>query len=420
MSLRPELLEALGRIGFVKATDVQEQVIPIAMQNKDVIVRAKTGTGKTGAFIIPIIQRISRGRAPEAIIMAPTRELAIQIADFTRKLTRRREDVAIVYGGASINVQIDSLKGNPSIVIGTPGRIIDLMERGALELSQIRFLVLDEADTMLDMGFIDDIEFIMSKTPRGKQTLLFSATMPDRVMSVAKRHMHDFSFLSIGSEESLIVSGIKHYYAVSEGRYKFATLLAYIKQYTPKKAIIFVQTKYAASAICDALKANGIGAMLMHGGLTQAKREHSLKMFRNEARFLIATGVAARGIDVRSITDIINFDIPDDPYVYVHKVGRAARMESSGRSFTIVSQDQLNLVKDIEITANINMERLNLDIREFMHTRAFSKRREGHDRQFGRDREHGRFGRERETSNRGYRGRSQRRGFRYSDNRNNY
>ena len=210
MSLRPELLEALGRIGFVKATDVQEQVIPIAMQNKDVIVRAKTGTGKTGAFIIPIIQRISRGRAPEAIIMAPTRELAIQIADFTRKLTRRREDVAIVYGGASINVQIDSLKGNPSIVIGTPGRIIDLMERGALELSQIRFLVLDEADTMLDMGFIDDIEFIMSKTPRGKQTLLFSATMPDRVMSVAKRHMHDFSFLSIGSEESLIVSGIAY------------------------------------------------------------------------------------------------------------------------------------------------------------------------------------------------------------------
>lgn len=378
MNLRHELVEALKRMNFIKATDVQEQVIPIALEGKDVIVRAKTGTGKTCAFLIPIMQHHSQGRGPEALIIVPTRELALQISEVANKLTWHRNEIAVVYGGASINLQIQNLRRNPRIIIGTPGRIIDLMERNELQLNGIRFLVLDEADTMLDMGFIEDIEFIMSKTPKTKQALLFSATMPDKIINVARRHMHEFSFLKIGNEEELVVSQIKHFYTVVENRMKFATLLAYIKDYNPRKAIIFVQTKYAANSIHEALKRQGVDAILMHGGLTQAKREHSLRTFKRGAQVLIATNIAARGLDIAGITDVINFDIPDDPHVYVHRVGRSARMEADGRAFTIVRADQKELVKDIEYMANITMEKINLDAGRFSHIRVFER----HDRGF--------------------------------------
>ncbi|MDE1861111.1 MAG: DEAD/DEAH box helicase [Candidatus Micrarchaeota archaeon] len=387
MNLKPELVEALKRINFIKATDVQEQVIPIALTGKDVIVRAKTGTGKTGAFLIPIIQSGAANEGTHALVVVPTRELAMQIYDFTRKLRLyQRENAAVVYGGASINIQIQSLRHNPGIVIGTPGRIIDLIERGALDLSRIRFLVLDEADTMLDMGFIDDIEFIMSKTPERKQTLLFSATMPERIINVARRHMHEFSYMKIGNEEELVVNKIKHYYCISEGRFKFANLLAYIKQFSPKKAIIFVQTQYAADAIYNALRKQGIESILLHGGLTQAKREHSMRTFKRGAQFLIATNIAARGIDIEGISDVINFDIPEDPHVYVHRVGRSARMNADGKAFSIVGVNQKNLIRDIEYMTNVQMERLTLDFEQFRDARAFMGEGRGHGFDEGRPR----------------------------------
>ncbi len=374
MNLKPELVEALKRINFVNATDVQEQVIPIALKGTDIVVRAKTGTGKTCAFLIPIIQNSSKASiAPEAIIIAPTRELALQIAEVAGKLEHNRDSVAIVYGGASINMQIQSLRRNPKIVVGTPGRIIDLIERRALKLNEIKFLVLDEADTMLDMGFIEDIEYIMSKTPSEKQTLLFSATMPDKIVSVAKKHMHDMKQLSIGGEEEVIVTKIKHYYALSENRLKFATLMGYIKQYQPKKAIIFVQTQYAANAIHDALRQQNVDSVLMHGGLTQAKREQSLKIFKRGAQFLIATNIAARGIDIAGVSDVINFDIPDDPHVYIHRVGRSARMNADGKAFSVVSRDQANIVRDIEYVGRIRMEKIAVDTRPFENIRLFER-----------------------------------------------
>ncbi len=376
MNLKPELVEALKRINFITATDVQEQVIPVAIKGHDVIVRAKTGTGKTCAFLIPIIQNAAKHTTlPEVIVIAPTRELALQISEVATKLAPRgRDDVAIVYGGASINVQVQHLRRNPRIVIGTPGRIIDLIERKALRLEQIRFLVLDEADTMLDMGFLEDIEYIMAKTPSDKQTMLFSATMPDRIISVAKSHMHDEKYLSIGAEEELIVTKIKHYYAMAESRLKFATLMAFIKKENPKKAIIFVQTQHAANAIQKALRDQRIDTVLMHGGLTQSRREDSLRTFKKGAQFLIATNIAARGIDIQGVSDVINFDIPDDPHVYVHRVGRSARMETHGKAFSIVSPSQRNIIRDIEYVGNIRMERITLDPAPYANIRLFDSR----------------------------------------------
>ena len=362
MGLEPRLVETLKRHNFVNPTEVQENTIPVALEGKDVIVRAKTGTGKTLAFLIPIKQRSKPGPYPEAIVLAPTRELALQIADVAKKLNSSpNHGIAVVYGGASINVQIQDLRRNPDIIIGTPGRVIDLIERGALNLEKIKFLVLDEADTMLDMGFILDVEFILSKTPREKQTMIFSATMPEKIRTIAKRHMNDPAFIRIGEEDDIVVSKIKHLYAEVDNRMKFATLLAYIEGYKPKKAIIFAQTKYAANAIYEAMKGQGLDVVMMHGGLTQAKREHSLREFKNNGRFLIATNVAARGIDIAGISDIINFDVTEDPRTYVHRVGRSARMNNDGRSFTIVNGSQRNIISDIEDSVNVKFEKISPD-----------------------------------------------------------
>ena len=257
----------------------------------------------------------------------------------------------------------------------------------------MRFAVLDEADTMLDIGFIDDIETILSKTPPNKQTLLFSATMPDKIVQVARRYMHDMEIIKVGEGDELVVTKIKHLYAVVEGREKFGALLAYIKQYNPKKAIIFAQTQYAASAIYDALRQQGYDSILLHGGLTQAKREHSLRQFKGGAQLMIATNVAARGIDILGVTDVINFDIPDDPHTYVHRVGRSARMDASGRAFTITVSGENELIKDIEYIARIKMERIGLNTAPYRNIRVFGGGGRGRERNFGgRDFRHSRGG----------------------------
>ncbi len=411
MGLDPRLVEVLKKQNFVTATEVQEQAIPVALEGRDIIVRAKTGTGKTFAFLLPIKQRSRPGHEPETLILAPTRELALQIADVAKKLVlSQNRGIAVVYGGASINTQMHELSRNPDIVIGTPGRIIDLMNRGALRINSIRFLVLDEADTMFDMGFITDIEYILSQTPRSKQTMLFSATMPERIIGVAKRHMHDPVFLSVGGDDQIVVEKIKHYCAVVDNRMKFATLLAYVKEYNPRRAIIFVQTKYAANSIYSGMKGQGLSVILMHGGLSQAKREHSLREFKSRGGFLIATNVAARGLDIQEVSDIINFDVSDDPRVYVHRVGRSARMNANGRSFTIVNRMQENIISDIEDTNNIKFERINLDGSQYRNIRIFDRRDGGErfDRKGGN-----RFDGHRERrwpDNRGHAAHGQRRG----------
>ncbi len=366
MGLKPELLSSLKSIGFNSPTEVQQEAIPIALQGKDIVVRAKTGTGKTGAFLIPIINSIKKEDYNAALIIVPTRELALQVSDVAKKLSADAGlGVVTVYGGASINVQVSELRRRVNIIVGTPGRLIDLIKRGELRTDSIRFLVMDEADIMFEMGFIEDVEWIISKVPKQRQTMLFSATMPSTIVSIAKRHMGDSVKISVGKEEEVTVSTISHFYAIANGRIKLSTLLSYINQYKPRKAIIFSATQRGADLIYALLKHNGFDVTLMHGGLTQAKREYSLSDFRKGTQFLIATNVAARGLDITDVSDVINYDVSEDPAVYVHRVGRSARMGAEGRAFSIISTRDRYVVEEIENFAKIKMQKLELDTESY-------------------------------------------------------
>ncbi len=361
MGLNHGLVSALNRQNITSPTEVQEKTVPLALSGKDVIVKSKTGSGKTLAFLIPVLNKDYSGHKAITLVLAPPRELALQISTVAEKTKPKDCWMATVYGGASMNVQMDALARNPRLIIGTPGRIIDLMKRNALHLGSINTVIIDEADTMLDMGFIDDVEYILSEIPQTRQVLLLSATMPEKVLKISKNYMKNPTILSIGDEDEVTVREIKHFYFIADGARKLEALLAYIDTHNPQKSIIFLRTKREANLIYYFLKKQGQDVMLMHGGLSQSKREHSLKNFRKGVRFLIATNVAARGIDVNDVTDIINFDIPDDPLVYVHRVGRSARMGKEGKAFSLVGHKQKGMVDEIKYMARINMTQLTLD-----------------------------------------------------------
>jgi ATP-dependent RNA helicase DeaD len=398
LPLRAELINAINKIGFITETEVQEQAIPVILSGKDVIVRAKTGTGKTAAFIVPIMQNMPHLNAVSAIIIVPTRELALQVSTFSESIGRQlRIRTTTVYGGASIGVQVSNLRHGANIVVGTPGRVIDLIERGELRLDNVKFVVLDEGDRMLDMGFIDDVDYIISKTPKEKQLMLFSATMPRDVIEIAQHHMkEDYVKISVGSEEEPIVSTIMHSYTFAKGRMKFAALFAYIGQFSPRKCIIFLRTKHESELVHDMLVKQGFDAALMHGGLTQAMREHSLHGFKTGTRFLIATNIAARGLDIADVTDIINFDAPDSPEDYLHRVGRSARMGKEGRAFTILGLDEKGLLRALQSSANITMKELHLDLEKYSnfempeHRRHYFRGNEQSAGRYGQGREGGR------------------------------
>lgn len=364
IGIEDRLVEQLKKINFTSPTEVQEVSIPLILDGKDVVVRAKTGTGKTGAFLIPVINKIWGTRGLKAIVLTPTRELAKQVAEVADKMGREAKlHVVTVYGGASINAQLDALRRGANIVVGTPGRILDLISRDALNLSKIEYLILDEADVMLDMGFIDDAREIISYMPRDRQTMLFSATMPREILNIAKTHMKkERENIIVGEEEEVTVQTISHYYAVAGRNQKFRNLLAYIEQYEPAKAIVFTNTKDSANKIHYMLKQMDLNVILLHGGLTQAERERSLSNFKRGAQFLIATNVASRGLDIPDVTDIINYDAPDTGNSYIHRVGRSARMGKDGRAFTIISASEQSLISDIRRKANIKMKILELDL----------------------------------------------------------
>ncbi len=360
--LKSEILKSLDEMNFTSPTEVQEKAIPLSLDGHDLIVRSKTGTGKTGAFLIPILQKTEPGNRMSSLVILPTRELALQVYNVSTKMTANSNvKSVVVYGGAGIEPQIKQLRRNPSIVIGTPGRIIDLMKRGELDLSEIKFLVLDEADVMLDLGFIEDIEYIISKCPKQKQSMLFSATIPNEILKLTKRFMKNPEFLKVGAQEQMTVNTISHSYAISNGSRKVPALLAYINEYNPTKSIIFAETKRGADRLYKVLAQEGYNATVIHGDLTQAQREKSLSEFRNGSRFLIATNVAARGLDIDDVSDVINFDLPNEPFVYVHRVGRSARMGNTGSAFTIVDESELNEIKQIERAINIHMMRIELN-----------------------------------------------------------
>ncbi|MHB8396615.1 MAG: DEAD/DEAH box helicase [Thermoplasmataceae archaeon] len=359
-------MKNLGNMNFIEPTEVQEKIIPLALEGKDVVVQSKTGSGKTGAFLIPIIQNTVKSDGLSSLIILPTRELALQVYGVAMKMVQGSNiQPVIVYGGASIEAQIRNLRKSPNILIGTPGRLIDLMRRGELSLSKLKYVVLDEADIMLDMGFIDSIKYILSKAPKERQSMLFSATVPEEVLKLSQRFMKNPEVHRVGEQKEMTVSTVSHSYAVSAHGSKVPAMLAYLKEYNPKKSIIFSSTKRGADYIYDVLKTQGYKAAVMHGDLTQAQREKSLMEFRNGTQFLVATNVAARGLDILSVSDIINFDIPDDPKTYVHRVGRSARMGNSGVALTIIRQNDTEEIRRIEKFARIRMTRIELNQEPF-------------------------------------------------------
>ena len=343
-----DIKSAIAEMGFKNMTPIQKRAIPEALSGKDVIGQAQTGTGKTVAFSIPILERIFiPDRSPQAIILCPTRELSIQVAEEISKIGKniKKLKVLAVYGGQPIGKQTRVLKKGVHIVVGTPGRVIDHIERGNLDLIGVERVVLDEADEMLDMGFRDDIELILNKTPHQRQTLLFSATIPNEVKTLAKKYQKNPKFVKIASNKKNIPK-ITQYSFKTSNKTKFNDLCKLIDAWDIKLALIFSNTKKGVDFLSKNLKKNGYSVDSIHGDMTQKIRDKVMNKFRNgNINILVATDVAARGIDVDDIEVVINYDVPQNPENYIHRIGRTARAGNRGYAFTLVTpQDNHNLV----------------------------------------------------------------------------
>ena len=348
LQIDPRIMRVIEKMGWSEPTPVQEATIPIMMEGKDVMAQAQTGTGKTAAFGIPLLQRITKGKSPSALVLVPTRELGVQVSEEITRLGEFMDLVTIpVYGGASIEVQFDQLRKGVDIVVGTPGRVIDHIKRGTLDLRNIRFLVLDEADRMLDMGFIDDIRYIISKLPRQRNTYLFSATLPSEIRELAIQQMKDPEQVNI-SEEKLVLPSTEQAY-INVGRKNKIWALCRILDTEKPKAIVFCQTKRMVDILAKSLTSYGYPVAALHGDLTQARREKVLDDFRSgRIMVLIATDVAARGLDIEGVTHVINYDIPENPEVYVHRIGRTGRAGKEGKAITFVTSQEEHLLKGIK------------------------------------------------------------------------
>jgi len=346
LGLSAQLTKALSENGFETPFPIQEAAIPLVLEGKDVVGQAHTGTGKTAAFGLPILQRIKANGSVQALILAPTRELAVQVATEIGRFARYSgiKTVAI-YGGQSINLQLDKLRRGAQIVVATPGRLIDHIKQGSIILDDVKFVVLDEADRMLDMGFIDDIKFILFYVNEDRQTCLFSATMPPEILRLAEEYMKRNNIEHVRlNEEEISLDTIEQSYLVVEEREKYKHLCNFIKQNKDAKAqtIVFAATKQRADRIAYNLRHDGFSAVTIHGDLSQKQRDNAMGKFRKGAEdILVATDIAARGIDVPAVGHVINYDVPDDPNVYFHRIGRTARAGGEGKAISLVSNDRI-------------------------------------------------------------------------------
>ena len=345
-------LQALERAGYTEPSPVQAQVIPPAMAGRDCLGNAPTGTGKTASFLLPIIEKIDeRDRFPQALILVPTRELAHQIGREFEKLSfGRRIRAAAVVGGESMFRQIKLLQSGCQIVVATPGRLMDLMERQAIRLEHARFVVLDEADQMLDIGFRPAVEAILDACPTPRQTFLLSATMPREVRDLTRRYMKDpVDVRLIREDQDATIPAIKQSFLMVSPERKLELLFRLLEREQPTRAVVFCRTKHGADKVGNLLRNDGLKAEAMHGDLSQGQRNRVLAAFRNgRLSILVATDVVGRGIDVPDISHVINFDIPEDPEHYVHRIGRTGRMGKDGVAFTFVLADQGKLLDQIE------------------------------------------------------------------------
>ncbi|QEM98861.1 DEAD/DEAH box helicase [Lacticaseibacillus paracasei] len=350
LGLDHDLLKAIAQSGFEEATPIQAETIPLVLAGKDVIGQAQTGTGKTAAFGLPILQNIDKAdRSIQALVISPTRELAIQTQEELYRLGQDKKiKVQAVYGGADIRRQIRQLSEHPQIVVGTPGRILDHIGRHTLKLQNLKVLVLDEADEMLDMGFIDDIEKIVEQMPTARQTLLFSATIPASIMRLTNKFMHEPVTVKIKAKE-LTADTVEQYYVRAKDYEKFDVMTRLFDVQDPDLALIFGRTKRRVDELTRGLKARGYRAEGIHGDLTQQKRMSVLRQFKSgQLDFLVATDVAARGLDISGVTHVYNYDIPQDPDSYVHRIGRTGRAGHKGVSVTFVTPNEIEYLHTIE------------------------------------------------------------------------
>ena len=350
LNLQPQLVQAVTERGYTAPMPIQAEIIPVMITGRDVIGQAKTGTGKTAAFALPILQNLDpvRGRI-QALVVVPTRELALQVAEAVADYGRfSNVRVSAVYGGQSYGPQIHELQRGVDIVVGTPGRLIDLMDRKILVLGQVRTVVLDEADEMLSMGFIEDIEKILSETPETRQTALFSATMPREIRKLADRYMHDPLVISIKSEQ-MTVDTIEQRYYVANQSDKLAVITRLFEMEEISSALIFARTRVGTGDLASELTARGFPAEALNGDLSQDAREYTLNRFRQgKISVLVATDVAARGLDIDDISHVFNYDLPDDPEIYVHRTGRTGRAGKTGIAISLVCPFERRHLREIE------------------------------------------------------------------------
>jgi len=353
-------LKAVLKMGFEEATPIQSETIPLSLANRDVIGQAQTGTGKTAAFGIPLVEKVNlQDDVIQGIIIAPTRELAIQVSEELYKIgSGKRVRVLPIYGGQDINRQIRSLKKSPHIIVGTPGRLLDHINRRTIRLDSVQTVILDEADEMLNMGFIEDIEAILAKIPNERQTLLFSATMPGPIQKIAEKFMQNPEIVRVKTKE-MTVSSIDQYYIEVQERSKFDILTRLLDIQSPELAIVFGRTKRRVDELSEALNLRGYTAEGIHGDLSQAKRMSVLRKFKEGSiDVLVATDVAARGLDISGVTHVYNFDIPQDPESYVHRIGRTGRAGKEGVSVTFVTPREKSYLNVVEKTTKHKMERM--------------------------------------------------------------
>jgi ATP-dependent RNA helicase DeaD len=360
MTLSKEILRAVADMGFEEMTPIQSRTIPSIVQGKDVIGQAQTGTGKTIAFGIPVIEAVKpRSRRTQALILCPTRELAIQVSEEVKRLSKYRKEITVlpIYGGQPIDRQLRVLQGGVHVVIGTPGRTIDHILRGTLKLDSVKVVVLDEADEMLNMGFMEDVETILEKTPPERQTLLFSATMPPPILKLTKKFMRDPELVKVVFKELTAPNVEQCYYEVREGM-KPEALSRIIDMNGLRLSLVFCNTKRKVDEVALELQARGYLAEGLHGDMTQAQRDRVMEKFRKSAlEILVATDVAARGLDVGGIEAVCNYDLPQDDEYYVHRIGRTARAGKAGRAFTFVSGREVYKLREIEKYAHTRIKR---------------------------------------------------------------
>jgi len=348
--LEARILKAVTELGFEEPTPIQLKAIPIALSGRDLIGQAQTGTGKTAAFGLPLIQRINGASDKlSALILTPTRELAIQVAEELGKLSRYKGIRTLpIYGGQEIGRQIRALRKHPHIVVGTPGRLLDHINRKTIRLDDVSFVVLDEADEMLDMGFLEDIQTILGHLPAERQTMLFSATMPPNIQKLAEQFLRDPEHVSVVPKQVTVPQIAQAYFEVPE-RQKFEVLSRLLDMESPELAIVFGRTKRRVDELTEALQKRGYSADGLHGDLSQSQRDAVMRKFREGSiDVLVATDVAARGLDVTGVTHVINFDLPQDPESYVHRIGRTGRAGREGIAWTFVTPREIDHLRFIE------------------------------------------------------------------------